>query len=422
MNWIEENKKKFFYIGIVILLCILVVSVTFIIQYFTVNEVKEISYNDEEKLDYKVTLKDNEYYTTDSIEKDNQYIASIIDKIQANFKYDLIIENQIEYDYTYNIIGNVEVIDSKTNKIIYTNSEKIIEEKTGHSIGNMNIDENVEVVYENYNNLMTQFITVYDLSNVTAKLQLSLTMGIKGTSEEFEIPQKNLMNLDIPLATNTISIDINYEPIMINNKMVIENQETNGQNYFGIGIIFLIVDVVLLIVFIIILKKSETEEEKYKKELRKIVTNYDSCISRVEDDFDMKGYKILKVASFIDLLEIRDIMRLPIIMLENKENLISYFFIATVDKILYFYSIGVKQYTLTAGKHASTSIENEYEKDETIDDKNSIFNQETIDDKNIISNQETINDKNIIFNEEINKEENIDAEEKNHENDYIQKT
>ena len=51
----------------------------------------------------------------------------------------------------------------------------------------------------------------------------------------------------------------------------------------------------------------------------------------------MSGYQILRVKKFVDLLEIRDTMHIPIIMIENKENLVTCFIIPTDNKILYFH-------------------------------------------------------------------------------------
>ena len=80
--------------------------------------------------------------------------------------------------------------------------------------------------------------------------------------------------------------------------------------------------------------------------------------------------KIIKMQSFVDLLEIRDTMRLPIIMLENKEKMITCFMITTDNNVLYFFSIGVTQYALPASPiSASTEtvdVKNEEEKVEQV--------------------------------------------------------
>ena len=69
-----------------------------------------------------------------------------------------------------------------------------------------------------------------------------------------------------------------------------------------------------------------------------ILTSNPPYISKVEDEFNMKEYQILKVHSFVDLLEIRDTMQIPIIMIENKESLSTCYIIPTTNNILYFYS------------------------------------------------------------------------------------
>ena len=121
--------------------------------------------------------------------------------------------------------------------------------------------------------------------------------------------------------------------------------------FIKLAVLFIILDIVGTIKFIKYTKKTKTDEEKYKGELKKILNNYESYISKVEDGFDMKDYQILKVKNFVDLLEIRDTMHIPIIMIENKENLMTCFIIPTNNKILYFYSLGVTQYALPS-KHS----------------------------------------------------------------------
>lgn len=102
---------------------------------------------------------------------------------------------------------------------------------------------------------------------------------------------------------------------------------------------------------------SRTEEDKYNGKVKRILNNYGSYISKIEDEFNMEGYQILKVANFVDLLEIRDTIHSPIIMIENKEQCVSCFIIPTNNNLLYFYSLGVTQYALPSGKNADT-VEN----------------------------------------------------------------
>ena len=52
--------------------------------------------------------------------------------------------------------------------------------------------------------------------------------------------------------------------------------------------------------------------------MKKILNNYGSYISKVNDEFDTSEYQILRVEKFVDLLEIRDTIRQPILLTEEK--------------------------------------------------------------------------------------------------------
>lgn len=354
------SRKQIFYIGIAIFIFFFIISIFLMIIAIKKVEKTYMQYSDNKNLEYKVTLKENEYYKEPHIEKGNQYIASLIKSINADFKYHFNLPTQ--YDYKYKIVGVATVIDEKTNKTIYTFSEELLPEQTGKSDGNLDIDQNVNVKFGKYNNLMKQFVDSYDLKNVTCTLSLNLNLGITSSTQQFAEQNINVMTLDIPLAQNTIAIDTKYNSLNNNNLIEVQQETTDTTPFVVTASIIFAIDVLCFIIFIIYLKKTETDEEKYNSQLKKIINNYDSYISRVEDDFNMQEYQILKVQRFSDLLEIRDTMQLPIIMIERKEQFVTCFVIPTPSNILYFYSIGLTQPALPAGKNIIETRENNEQK------------------------------------------------------------
>lgn len=347
-EWIEDNRKSSIYIIIAILVLALVISMFFLKTGFSKNKKKYVQYSDNKNLEYKVMLKENDYYKDTYLGKGNQYIANLIENINADFKYNFNLNS--EYEYNYKIIGTVDVSDDKTNKSVYTYSEEMVGEKTGTNEGNLEIVENINIDFNKYNTLIKQFVASYDLKNVTCKLNIDLKLGIKGVNKKFSKSEFSVMSLEIPLTTNTIAIDTKYD-LTNNNNLIEVKQSSIGRTVFLVlGIILGTADIFAFAILTIYIKKTETDEDRYNSELRKILNNYDSYISKLDDDFNMKGYQILKVKKFTDLLEIRDTMQLPIIMIESKENLVTCFAIPTPNKILYFFSINVKQYALGSGK------------------------------------------------------------------------
>ncbi len=361
-NWLKENRKNSIYVGIALLTFLCVISLFLMRIAFKKNEKVFLSYSDNKNLEYKVLLKENEYYKDNQMAKGNQYIANLIQHISADFNYHFNLP--AHYQYHYKIIGVVDVVDEKTNKTIYSFSEDLLTEQIGESDGILDIAQNITIEYDKYNNLINQFVTTYDLKNVTCQLSLNLDLTVDSPTQQFVKQNFTAMSLEVPLAMNTISIDTSYDLSNHNNLIEIQQQTQDTFPYFKLAIALLAFDALLAILFIIYLKKSETEEDKYNNQLKKILNNYDSYISRVEDDFNMQEYQILKVQRFSDLLEIRDTMQLPIIMLENKEQLVTCFVIPTPSNILYFYSIGATQPTLPAGKtdHSAEMRENDEQK------------------------------------------------------------
>lgn len=369
MEWINENRKKSIFIGSAILILIALLA-GILIKNGLYKPSKIIGYNENKNLEYKVTLRQNDYYKLNYMEKGNQYIADLINTIEANFKYDFNLENN--YEYKYKIVGSVEITDDKTSRIIYKYSEDLLNEKTGTINGPMNVNENVNIDFNKYNDFVNKFITTYELKNVTATLNVNLDFQANGVSEKFAKENSTVMSLKVPLGIKTIPIDINYDTTDADNFIRIQDEAQTSKISLISGILLLVADVVLLGIFIIYIKLSETDEDKYNSELRKIMSNYESYISKVDDDFDMDKYQIIKVQKFSDLLEIRDTMQLPIIMIENKEQLVTCFLIPTTTNLLYFYSINVKQYALPSGKHKKE--ENNKENTWTEDIKEKITN------------------------------------------------
>lgn len=351
------NRKEIFYIGVAVFILFFIVSIILIVIAIKKEEKTYIQYSDSKNLEYQVTLKENEYYKEPHIEKGNQYIASLIQSINADFKYHFNL--QAQYNYNYKIVGVANVVDEKTNKTIYTFSEDLLSEQTGQSDGNLDIEETVNIEFDKYNNLMNQFVNSYDLKNVTCTLNLNLNLGITSTTGQFADKNTNVMSLDIPLAKNTISVDTRYDSLDNNNLIELKQEHTDTTPFVITAFIIFGVDVISFIIFIIYLKKTQTDEEKYNHQINKIINNYDSYISRVEDEFNMQEYQILKVQKFSDLLEIRDTMQLPIIMIERKEQCVTCFVIPTPSNILYFYSIGLEQPALPAGKNIIETREND---------------------------------------------------------------
>ena len=212
MKLVELSRKMNICTWIVGIIFILIVSGVFFGLYSNRDEVYYVKYDEYSELDYDVALKENKYYEQNYLDKDRQYIASLIDYINANFKYELNVKEDLDYQYKYKIIANVNVIDNNTNKVIYDLSENVLEEVIGQNKNLLSIEENVKIDYNKYNDLISEFVSGYKLKDVTNKLTVKMYVGIAGTIKDFEKEEDSVISIDIPLTTDTVGIDVNYKP------------------------------------------------------------------------------------------------------------------------------------------------------------------------------------------------------------------
>jgi hypothetical protein len=79
----------------------------------------------------------------------------------------------------------------------------------------------------------------------------------------------------------------------------------------------------------------------YEKEIKSIMNNYDSFIQRINGSYDIGTSQVIKIESFNDILEIRDTLKQPILMLENEEKNGTFFIIPATNSFIYTYALRV---------------------------------------------------------------------------------
>lgn len=207
--------------------------------------------------------------------------------------------------------------------------------KISGTLGATADDKNFEVAFSD------KAIVTSD-SKITAEKTDDLNVTIKVTgltakgdhvTATYEIENK---------SEGTMAIDLEYNLVDKNNQKFLEC-EKGSFNY-----IYLIIDIILLIIDSILIYKlnncinqTRSAISTYKKELKKILNNYKEFIQKVNNEIDLSKYQVVKIDSFTDMLEIREIIQSPILMLENKKENGVYFLISTQTKLIYAYDLKV---------------------------------------------------------------------------------
>ncbi len=346
VDQVKIKRKIFRFVCIITILTFLFGS--FLVLFTIKNKTYYVSYKEKSNLDYNVYLKPNDFFSTKYLGKDNQYIASLIDYINANFDYDLEVDNNdINYQYSYRIEADLNVFENNSEKSLYKHKKVLEEEKLVNPSENskVKISKDLKIDYNYYNNLVTKFVSAYDLENITSTLDINMYVSIISNCEDVNSgDNESVISLSIPLTTKTVDIDISYKMLDDYSEKIMLCKNTEENNiWIFIGILFWgILDTYFIIRLIKYIFQTRTAQSIYDKKLKKILNNYKSYIQKVNNNFDIRGYQVLIVDTFDDMLEIRDTTCEPILMVENKEKNAVYFFIPSKTKILYSYGLRVK--------------------------------------------------------------------------------
>ena len=204
---LEQKRRKKIIKNSIVIVFIMLCSVLLLFLYYNSTKNYYAAYTEHSNLDYKVYLKENEFYEKNYLEKDNQYIASLIDYINAQFEYQLDLQDiNVDYQYSYSIDAQVNVIDNTTKNPIFSKKIPIVEEKSkySHRQKTVKILENVDIDYNYYNDLIKRFISIYDLDEASSTLDINMYVKVLGNCEDIVTADTNkVITLSIPLTISS---------------------------------------------------------------------------------------------------------------------------------------------------------------------------------------------------------------------------
>lgn len=307
-----------------------------------------ISYNEIGNIDYKVYLKENNYYPGEYLEKNMQYIANLVDKVNIDFNYEMHSSEKMNYNYVYNIKANLVITDpNDNNKILYKKTNVLVNDKAMKLVNNnFVINDNVSIDYDEYNNYVNAFKKEYALS-VKSKLIITMEISVNGDNEVLKdkLNKKNNLGIAIPLSEQTIDISIDTSDI--NNAGMLEKNymaQVKNPVVLGIGIFVALVSLYLSYICIYTIFSNMTTPNIYRITIDKILKEYDRAIvtSNSIDSINVDDYKIIDVASIEELLDAHDSTGQPILYAEVILDKVSKF-IVIANGILYRFVVDKKQ-------------------------------------------------------------------------------
>ena len=302
----------------VVLLLVLSILLAFsCIKSFAITKKEFINYREKSNIDYRVYLKDNSFYDEEYLGKNMAYVASLIDKISIDYNYYFDVDKLSNLDIKYKIKAKLIIASQQNSNVFFVKeydlSKQVMDEMINDNKYSI-VKRDVVIDYGYYNDLANDFKSRYAI-NTDSKLEVSLEI-VENNREDnsYDFSNNSRVSLIIPLSQQEVNIslddkEINSEKQIINNpRFVVKNIE-----FSIISVILLIFTIIALVSLIKkILLISGNKSNKYDRYVNRLLRGYDRIIINLKTIPDLDEYKIIKVESFQELIDIRDNVSEPI--------------------------------------------------------------------------------------------------------------
>ena len=332
----------------VIIVLTAIIAIGSFFTYNHLNRTYYIEYTEQGGVDYKVHYIENNFFDEEWIGPDQAYVVSLIDKVLAEFKYELAIDAaKVGFDYSYSVDAQVLVLDKTSGDPLYSPKFELLPEKTQSVNGNsISIRESINVDYVKYNQLAKSFIDTYGIAGSKSSLVVTLNVSVLGECEEFENNSNNsyFVSLNMPLDLETIDANVTSSITEEDSKVLACSGGVSKNLFLITGTVAAVLALVLGVALIAFAYLTRNEDINYTIKVKKLVSSYRSFIQQINGEFDTTNYQIIYIKSFVELLGIRDTIQSPILMSENTDQTCTRFLIPTNTKLLYIFEVKVDNY------------------------------------------------------------------------------
>ena len=345
----KKRRKRWLIVQAVLLIVVAIAVLVSSVTYRRLDRTVYITYEETSGVDYKVKLKDNDFYDEEFLPSGQAYVASLIDGVYADFSYGLSMDaKDVDYEYTYGVEAQLEIVDNRTEVAIFHPVYTLQEEQSGTQSSNekLSILTPITIDYGKYNDLANEFVKTYGLENTTSTLKVYMNISVTGSCEEFKENSRNdyALALHIPLTDKTVTVEMTSTVPTGESKVLACDSDFNRSAFKTTIVVLSAFGGGLLIAFVAFVFLTRNEDINYAIKVKKLVSNYRSYVQKITNGFDTAGYQLLAVDSFNEMLAIRDTIQSPILMSENKDQTRTVFLIPTNTKILYTFEIRVDNY------------------------------------------------------------------------------
>lgn len=348
----KEKKKKLrikinpIVVNIVLFIILVPGFVVSLYSSFDCTKREEIMYKETSTVNYKVYLKDNNFYETKYLEDGMAYVASLIDKIYIDYNYSLGSSAITNLDVNYKIVAKL-TIGSQNNSKVFFQKEYDLTELVKDKMTDTNIyqvSREAIIDYHYYNDLANEFRSSYAV-NTVSNLEVQFIVEEKNNEKSnHKMSNYSVTSLTIPLSEQEINIAMKEKQVNNVKTLVKEAQHyIKSKPLFITSIVLFLMFVAQIVCFIRYIIKKHYNFSKYDRYINRLLSGYDRIIVNVKTPHKKDKYEIIHVNGFQELIDVRD----------NTKEHINYYiieehqkceFYVTNDNDLYLYEVSAADF------------------------------------------------------------------------------
>ena len=254
------------------------------------------SYIVNNKTNYQVILKDNDYFQ----EETDYYVSKAIKEVLVNFDYELNNQNSKNILYSYTIDATLKGLADNETKLVWL-QKKNLEKENNLKESKIKIEKNYPIDYDYYVSYVKSFENTYNLK-IDAFLEINLT--IKSNDKKID----TYIKVTIPINDKVSEITINEDKEFLNNK---------NTNYdYVLTFIFLILFIILII---------------FRNKPKNILKEYQDSIIKLSKKPNLDNLNLIVLDNLKDVFQILEDNNTLIFNYQNN-------YYCFINNIVYLYS------------------------------------------------------------------------------------
>ena len=346
-NSVRKKKVLKKWVRVLFLFVIFIVgfaSITMMVNGYKNMKNKEVTvkyaYNIKQNVDYQVNLYDNSFIDSPTLGEGKMYISDLVKNIKTTYFYSYSGNEIIPLKYDYSILATINGKyqlngENEENKVWV--KEFVLKEPETVEINDtnvFNINEDVEIDYNYFNSVVSDFRKEFKLS-ITAILNVKMKVNVVGLIDNKEVKETKELYVEIPLNQQAFEIKKHYENKHSNAIYEDNNNVERGKKNLISGFLVLLIDLFLffnLYTVIFNIKKKNN----YTIALNKILKEYGEIIVEVVNPVLDETLNIIEVKNFNEMVDLEEELRIPIMFYETEK----YYrgeFVIVYNNILYKY-------------------------------------------------------------------------------------